>query len=69
MCDRAHLASAALDVKRNASLCADLIHGRISPTETRAIFARQRAALKMLELQLKFGNSGKIKTKKLIANK
>lgn len=68
MCDRAHLASVALDVKGNASLCADLIHGR-SPTEARAIFARQRAALKMLELQLKFGNGGKRKTQKLIANK
>jgi hypothetical protein len=37
--------------------CADVLSGRISPTEARAIVAEQRKILKMFELQQKFGRA------------
>jgi hypothetical protein len=42
-------------LKAATKTCADVVSGRISPTEANAIVARQRTALKMLELQIKFG--------------
>jgi hypothetical protein len=44
-------------IKATMATAADVVSGRISPTEANAINARHRSILKMLELQLKFGRA------------